>query len=395
VRRGTVAPEEFSPGLEGVVAGSSDICDIEEDRGGLLYRGYPIEELADGSTYEEVAYLLLMGRLPTAQELSVFAKQIAVARELPNEVVQMLRGVPRTAHPVDVLRTAISYLGAVDPDRSDSSQAGNIRKSIRLIAQTPMVMAAHYRIVHGKGVIEPDPMLSQGQQILHLLTGEIPDQCVARAMDVSLILYAEHEFNASTFAARVTASSLSDIHSAVVAATGSLKGPLHGGANEAVMQMLLEIKESDRAENWLEDRLRRKERVMGFGHRVLKRGDTRSNVIKRYSKELGERMGQKKWFQISELLERSMLKKKRLYPNLDFYTASAYYLMGLPISLYTPVFACSRMAGWCAHVIEQHEHNRLIRPRCLYSGPLRRPFVPLPKRGGEAADLRNAAERIS
>ncbi|HET6369590.1 MAG TPA: citrate/2-methylcitrate synthase, partial [Nitrospiria bacterium] len=199
-----MTPEAFSPGLEGVVAGSSDICDIEKDRGGLLYRGYPIEELADGSTYEEVAYLLLVGRLPTTQELSGFAKQIAVARELPAELLQFLRGIPRTVHPMDVLRTAISYLGAVDPDRSDSSQLGNIRKSIRLIAQTPMVMAAHHRIAHGRGVIEPDPRLSQSQQILYLLTGEPPDQSMARALDVSLILYAEHEFNASTFAARVT-----------------------------------------------------------------------------------------------------------------------------------------------------------------------------------------------
>jgi 2-methylcitrate synthase/citrate synthase II len=379
-----MAAEELSPGLEGVVAGRSDICDIEEDRGGLLYRGYPIEELAEGATFEEVAYLLLMGRLPTAWELSEFAKQISVARELPAELIQVLRGFPRSAHPMDVFRTAISYLGAVDPDRSDSSQAGNLRKSIRLIAQAPMVMTAHHRIVHGKAVIEPDPRLSQGQQILYLLTGELPDQSAARALDVSLILYAEHEFNASTFSARVTASSLSDIHSAIVAAIGSLKGPLHGGANEAVMHMLLEIKETDRAAGWLEERLRRKERIMGFGHRVLKRGDTRSIVIKRHAKELGERMCQKKWFQISELLEGLMLEKKGLYPNLDFYTASTYYLMGVPIPLYTPVFASSRMAGWCAHVIEQHEHNRLIRPRCLYTGPRRRPFVPLSRRGGQA-----------
>jgi 2-methylcitrate synthase/citrate synthase II len=372
-----MVPESYSPGLEGVIAGLSEICDIEEERGGLLYRGYPIGSLAESTSYEEVAHLLLAGELPTAKRLADFRREIAVARELPAELMKILKEVKHGADPMDVLRTAISYLGMVDPDRADSSHVANFRKSVRLLAQTPLILAAHHRFAHGKQSVDPDPKLSQAQQILYLLTGERPDDAMARALEVSLILYAEHEFNASTFAARVTGSSLSDLHAAITAAVGSLKGPLHGGANEAVMRMLLEIKEPERAEAYIRERLGRKERIMGFGHRVLKKGDARSEIMKNFARDLGERLGQKKWFKISEKIEHWMREKKGLYPNLDFYTASAYYLLGLPISLYTPIFACSRMAGWCAHVIEQHDHNRLIRPRCVYTGPGRREVIPL------------------
>ena len=372
--------KSYSEGLEGVVAGRSSICDIDEEGGGLCYRGYPIEELAQGATYEEVAFLLLSGHLPNRGELAEFSRQVSLSRELPPDCLQMLRALPRSAHPMDVLRTAISYLGTIDPDRSDSQAAANYQKSIRLLAQLPTILAAYQRMSQGQSPLPPDPDLSHAQQMLWLLFGEHKDEVVARALDVSLILYAEHEFNSSTFAARVTASSLSDLYSALTAAVGSLKGPLHGGANEAVMQMLLEIDDPESAEAWVVNRLNRKERIMGFGHRVLKKGDSRSDIIKTHSKGLGERLHQMKWFRISEQIERVMQERKGLLPNLDFYTASVYYLMGIPIPLYTPIFACSRIAGWTAHVLEQHEHNRLIRPRCLYTGPKRLPFVPLSQR---------------
>lgn len=372
--------EPYSPGLEGIVAGLSSICDIDEEKGGLHYRGYPIEVLADSASYEEVCYLLLAGHLPTPSELSTFSEQLATSRKLPDGLITLLHTIPDTVHPMDVLRTAVSYLGMMDPDTSDFSDTANFRKALRLLAQTPMILASHYRISKGKPLIDPNPELSQAQQILYYILGQCPKKEVARALEGSLILYAEHEFNSSTFVARVTASSLSDMHSAVTSAIGSLKGSLHGGANEAVMQMLLQIGAPEHAESWVMERLNRKERIMGFGHRVLKRGDSRSDIIKRYAKKLGKQVKEKKWIEISEIIERLLLLKKGMYPNLDFYTASAYYMMGIPIPLYTPIFVCSRMAGWCAHVMEQHSQNRLIRPRSRYIGPERRSFVPLSRR---------------
>lgn len=366
------------PGLEGVLAGESAICDVEETTGGLLYRGYPIGELAEQATFEEVAYLLLMGKLPNRKELSGFSEALARARTLSESARRFLKTVSPGANPMDFLRTAVSFLGLEDPDRSSNEHPANLRKAIRLIAQIPSLLAAFRSAPEAPP--EPDPGLSHAANLLYLITGRRPDPFSAKVMEVSLILYAEHEFNASTFAARVTASSLSDLHSAITSAIGSLKGPLHGGANEAVMKMLLEIGGIENAERFLHDRLSRKERIMGFGHRVLKTGDIRSDIIKRYARELGEKKNDRKWYDLSRWIEEKMAREKGLRPNLDFYSASAYYLLGLPIEFDTPLFVCSRIAGWSAHVLEQHDHNRLIRPRCRYTGPRDLRYLPIESR---------------
>jgi 2-methylcitrate synthase len=369
--------EKVYHGLEGVLAGESAVCDVDHDTGGLLYRGYRIEDLAEQASFEEVAVLLLTGTLPNQKGLSQFREALVAARPLPDRVIRFLEGLPPSANPMDVLRTGVSLLGVEDPDRDSNDHQANFRKGVRLIAQMPTLLAAFGR----RGELPSFmPDLSHAEHLLYLLTGVRPDPFSAKVMNVSLILYAEHEFNASTFAARVTASSLSDMHSAVTSAVGSLKGPLHGGANEAVMKMLLEIGSVENAEPYIRDRLSRKERIMGFGHRVLKGGDVRSDIIKRYAEALGERKKERKWFELSSRIEAIMRQEKNLYPNLDFYSASAYYLLGLPISFDTPLFVCSRISGWAAHVIEQHDHNRLIRPRCRYTGPRGLTYVPLEKR---------------
>jgi len=374
----TPPTEQVHSGLEGVLAGESAICDVEETTGGLFYRGYRIEDLAERASFEEVAYLLLMEKLPNRKELSDFREVLAQSRTLPEGTRRFLKSVPSTVNPMEFLRTAVSFLGLEDPDRGSNDHAANVRKATRLIGQIPSLLAA---FKNGTGEWPPsDPSLSHAANILYLLTGKRPDPFSAKVMDVSLILYAEHEFNASTFAARVTVSSLSDMHSGITSAIGSLKGPLHGGANEAVMKMLLEVGGIENAKQYVHARLTRKERIMGFGHRVLKGGDVRSDIIKRYSKELGEKKNDRKWFELSSRIEEMMRREKGLHPNLDFYSASAYYLLGLPIEFDTPLFVCSRISGWSAHVIEQHDHNRLIRPRCLYTGPRNLPFVPIESR---------------
>jgi 2-methylcitrate synthase/citrate synthase II len=372
--------EKVTPGLEGVLAGESAICDVDHETGSLLYRGYRIEDLAEQATFEEVAYLLLIGRLPNREELFRFSIDLRRARSLPERVVRIMREIPNSAHPMDALRTAVSMLGIEDPDAGSNDHPENFRKAIRLIAQIPTALAVFHAASKGKRPPAPDPTLSHAANLLYILTGAKPDPFSAKVMEVSLILYAEHEFNASTFAARVTVSSLSDIHSGVTSAIGSLKGPLHGGANEQVMEMLLRIGKLENVERYIGDHLARKERIMGFGHRVLKRGDVRSDIIKRYAKELGEKKKETKWYEMSSRIEEIMSKEKGLFPNLDFYSASAYYLLGLPVQLDTPLFVCSRISGWSAHVIEQLDHNRLIRPRCLYTGPRDLKYVPLESR---------------
>ncbi len=371
---------EYRPGLEGVPAGKSAICRVDHESGGLIYRGYLIHDLAAGASYEEVAYLLLYKRLPNKKEVEEFSAALLQARTLPGPVADLAARLPTgdggRADPMDLLRTGVSLLGALDPDRADNGHEANLRKSIRLIAQIPTLMALAFK---GPSRL-PLPSTSHAEHLLKLITGKEPSEEEVRAMNVSLILYAEHEFNASTFAARTVASSLSDLHSAVTAAIGSLKGPLHGGANERVMEMFLEIGEPERAEEWVKRRLANRERIMGFGHRVLKKGDARSDIIKEHARRLSEARGETKWFLISERIERLMREAKGLFPNLDFYTASTYYLLGIPIPLYTPLFVCSRVAGWCAHIIEQHDDNRLIRPRSLYTGPENSTFVPLDER---------------
>lgn len=373
----------YSPGLEGVLAGESAICQVDERDSGLRYRGYAIEDLAAGASFEEVAYLLLFGTLPTQLQVTRFAEQVAEASVLPNAAQELIRHAPPDAHPMDVLRTGVSVLGMTDPDGSASSRDANLRKATRLLAQIPLLIASAYRQRQGKQPIRCKTGGGYADHLLFLLTergGDDTARAMARLLNVSLVLYAEHEFNASTFAARVTASTMSDLHSAITAAIGALKGPLHGGANEAVAAMFCEIGTPDRAERWVREALANKRRVMGFGHRVLKQGDPRSLIIQRQAQALSRLCGDTRWYEMAATIDRIMQEEKGLYPNLDFYTAVAYLLMGIPRDWYTPVFVCSRITGWCAHAIEQQDHNRLIRPRALYTGPPPRSYVAIDRR---------------
>jgi 2-methylcitrate synthase/citrate synthase II len=373
----------YSPGLEGVFAGESALCQIDEGEAGLRYRGYAIGELAEQATFEEVAYLLLLGKLPTRKEVDDFTRHVQAESVLPGPVEAFIGVVPPTSHPMDLLRTGVSLLGMTDPEAGEVSHEANIRKSIRLLAQIPILVATAYRLAEGKRRIPPRPDLGFSANLLFLLTdrhGNDVATAMARLLDVSLILYAEHEFNASTFAARVTASTFADLHSAIATAIGTLKGPLHGGANEAVAAMLVEINGPESAERWVRRALAEKRRVMGFGHRVLRHGDSRSLIIQRHAEQLSRLCRDLRWYDTARIVAEVMQQEKGLYPNLDFYTAVAYLLMDIPRNLYTPVFVCSRIAGWCAHVIEQHDHNRLIRPRALYTGPPPQAYVPLDQR---------------
>ena len=373
----------YSPGLEGVFAGESALCQVDEGESGLRYRGYAVEDLANSAGFEEVAYLLLFGTLPTRKELDRFTEQIFAASLLSDPVQAFLRVMPPDAHPMDILRTGVSVLGMTDPDTADSSHEANLRKAIRLLAQIPLVIAFTYRHAQGKPMIWPKPGMSLADNLIWLLTDRHGDEithAMARLLNVSLILYAEHEFNASTFSARVTASTMTDLHSAITAAIGTLKGPLHGGANEAVAAMFCDIGTPDRAERWVRDALAEKRRVMGFGHRVLKKGDSRSLIIQRHAEALSRTCGDTRWYDMARIIDGIMQKEKGLFPNLDFYTAVAYLLMDIPRELYTPVFVCSRTAGWCGHVIEQQDHNRLIRPRALYTGPPPQTYVAIDRR---------------
>ncbi len=373
----------YSPGLDGVLAGETALCHVDEGEGGLRYRGYAVSELADKARFEEVAYLLLLGKLPTRRELQDFSTRLAASCILPGPVEAFLGVAPPAAHPMDILRTSVSLLGMTDPDSSDSSHDANVRKAIRLMAQIPLIVATAHRLANGKPPVEPQVGLSFAENLLFLLTDRRDDataNAMARVLDVSLTLYAEHEFNASTFSARVTASTMTDLHSAITSAIGTLKGPLHGGANEAVAEMFIEIASSERAEQWVRESLARKKRIMGFGHRVLKKGDSRSAIIQRHAESLSRICNNHRWYEIATTIDHVVQQEKGLCPNLDFYTAVAYLLMGIPRELYTAVFVCSRITGWCAHVIEQQDHNRLIRPRALYTGPMAMEYVPLDRR---------------
>ena len=373
----------YSPGLEGVIAGESALCLVDEGEAGLLYRGYPIRELAEHSTFEEVAYLLLFGHLPNQKELIEFSVDLVENAVFPRLLEVFLGAVPSSAHPMDIVRTGVSLLGMVDPDAADHSHDANVRKSVRLLAQLPLMVASSSRLVNGKPQIRPREDLSFAENLLYLLTGRVGDdqvKAMARVLGVSLTLYAEHEFNASTFAARVTASTMTDLYSAITSAIGALKGPLHGGANEAVAEMFLDIGSRERAEIWVREALEKKRRIMGFGHRVLKKGDARSVIIQQHAESLSRICGDHRWYEIATTVDQVMQNEKDIHPNLDFYTAVAYLLMGIPRALYTPLFVCSRVTGWSAHVIEQQDHNRLMRPRALYTGPSRREYVPLDRR---------------
>jgi citrate synthase len=371
-------PEEiYSPGLEGVIAGETAISTVS---GGLSYRGYSIEELARHGTFEEVAYLLLYGELPGAEQLDEFRKRLGAAAQVPPPIIEALRQMPAGTSPMDVLRTATSMLAHWDPDVADNSHAANVRKAERLLAQLPVVMAARHRIKQGKEPVPAESGRSLAANCLYMLFRADPSPGHIKAMDVSLILYAEHEFNASTFTARVIVSTLSDLHSGIAGAIGALKGPLHGGANEKVIDVLREVGTKQNAEPWIRAALARKEKVMGFGHRVYKDGDPRAVYLKELCGELAKETGNEELESMADVIQRVIWEEKKLPPNLDWPSARLYHYMGLPIELYTPLFVLSRVSGWSAHVIEQLDNNRLIRPRARYTGPARRPWLPVATR---------------
>ena len=369
-------------GLEGIVATTSGVCWIDGDAGVLSYRGIDIHELAARSNFEETTYLLWFGKLPTAEELKDFREELASSRKLESSVVAFLKGLPTTASPMEVLRTTVSLLSITDPDDTDSSHDANVRKCIRLTSQIAMVVAYFDRMRKGKDVVEPDQNLSHAGNFLWMLTGVKPIAEAEHAFDVALVLHADHELNASTFAARVIAATLSDVHSAMTGAIGALKGPLHGGANEAVMKLLYEIDAAgaDPVE-YVRDLLANKVKVSGFGHRVYKTEDPRATHLRRMSQELGAAAGNTRWYDMSEKIEGFVKGEKKLNANVDFYSASTYTTLGIDMDLFTPIFAVSRISGWAAHVIEQHDNNRLIRPRAEYTGPpYPAPYTPLNQR---------------
>ena len=358
-------------GLEDVVATTSAICYLDGDRGVLAYCGYDIHDLATSATFEEVCHLLWHRRLPTRAELGDVQSQLAAARQLPESIIRLMRSLP-PVDAMDALRTLSSALAHYDPEAADASPQAQYRKAVRLTAQTGSVVATWGRLKAGGGPIAPDPALGHAANFLYMLTGDRPSAIATRAFDVALVLHADHELNASTFAARVAAATLTDIYSAIVGAIGALKGPLHGGANADVMRLLLEIGENatgERVEEAIHARLARKEKIPGFGHRVYHTEDPRATHLRQMSRDLGKRTGHTSWFDMSERIEAIVKAEKKLNANVDFYSASTYYSLGIPIDLFTPIFAVSRVSGWTAHVLEQYANNRLIRPRAEYTGP--------------------------
>jgi 2-methylcitrate synthase len=368
-------------GLEGVVATSSKICYIEGNQGILSYFGYNIHTLADNATFEEVIYLLWNGKLPKKNELAEMKSALVAERELPDEIRNFLRNVPKDAQSMDVLRTAVSMLSLYDPLARDNSLGANVKKAVKLMARISTIVTDFDRLRNGKEVVPSDPNLGYAANFLYTLTGKRPDDVMERVFDVALILHADHELNASTFAARVTAATLSDIYSAVTSAIGALKGPLHGGANEDVIRMLLSTKSPDEAVEKVTEDLKKKVKVAGFGHRVYKTLDPRAIHLKKMSEEVGKRTGHTELYEKSSRVEQTVHDLKSLNANVDFYSASTYYSLGIPVDLFTPIFAVSRMSGWTAHILEQYRNNRLIRPRADYTGvPDGQRWVPLDQR---------------
>jgi 2-methylcitrate synthase/citrate synthase II len=376
----------YSPGLEGVIAGMSGLSQIDFENNILTYRGYNVQDLCDHASFEEVAYLLYNGELPAPSQLAQFQASLDNERAVPDAVYNVLRQLPADSEPMDWLKIAVATVVLFDPQASENGHEANVAKALRLTAKMPALVANGWRVIHGQSPTSPKPGLSTSAQFFYLLNGKEADEFFVKTLNTTLILYAEHGFNASTFTARVTVSTLSDLHSGVVSAIGALKGSLHGGANEEVMHMLLEIGDPANAEEWVRKRLTKtldnpRPRIMGFGHREYKKGDQRAQIVRQYTRELGRRLGDTRWSEISDTLEKYMLEEKGLYPNLDFPVSPAYYLMGLPIPLYTPIFVVSRVVGWCGHIIEQLDNNRIIRPTNIYNGPNRRDFLPLERRG--------------
>ncbi len=380
-----MAVDEAKPkaGLEDVVAATSAICYLDGDRGVLAYYGYDIHDLAKNATFEEVCYLLWHGRLPNRAELGDLQSQLAAARPVAEPILRLMKQLP-ASDGMDMLRTLTSALGQYDPEVNDGSPQAQYRKAVRLTAQMGSIVATYGRLQAGGGSIQPDPALGHAANFLYMLTGERPSALATRAFDIALVLHADHELNASTFAGRVAAATLTDIYSAIVGAIGALKGPLHGGANADVMRLLIEIGPEaapERVDEAIRAKLARKVKIPGFGHRVYNTEDPRATHLRRMSKDLGERAGNTRWFEMSRRIEALVTGEKKLFPNVDFYSASTYYTLGIPIDLFTPIFAVSRVSGWTAHCLEQYKNNRLIRPRTDYIGPpYPQSFLPLDQR---------------
>jgi citrate synthase len=372
-------------GLRDVVAAPSSICFIDGDKGILSYCGYNIHDLATNSNFEEVIHLLWHGRLPKRDELNALTAELAAQRSVPAGVIEMIRSFPKTAVPMDALRTAVSALAFDDPDGKDNSLEASRRKAVRLTAQIPTIVAAIDRLRKGAEPLEPKPELSHAANFLYLLNGREPLDVEARAFDIALILHADHEFNASTFAARVTAGTLADIYAATTSAIGALSGPLHGGANEQVMKMLLEVGSPDNVDRYVAEKFASGQKIMGIGHAVYRTEDPRATHLRKMSEEIGRRQGDTKWFEMSRRIEELAVaemesKGKKLRANVDFYSASTYYMLGIPMDLYTPIFAISRISGWTAHVLEQYANNKLIRPRAEYTGESNLTYKPIDER---------------
>jgi len=380
----TAPLEQYYPGLEGVISNETAIANIEgrQGAGGLEYRGYEIEDLAKSVSYEETAFLLLHGDLPNRNQLQEFRDRLLRARSIPGPLVDLYRAIPAQIHPMDVLRTSASVVAHFDPDVNapPTDHAANVRKAERLIAQFATAVAYRERIARGLDPIPPRDDLDHSANFLHMIHGTVPSETMRRAFDLSLVLYTEHELNASTFSGRVTVSTLSDLHSGIVAAIGTLKGSLHGGANEEAWKVLEQVGAPENAVAWIKDALARKERIMGFGHRVYKTGDPRARILKDYCTRLAAEIGDDRWERIAEPIEKAVTEQKKLPPNVDWPSARLYHYMGLDISIYTPIFAMARVAGWSAHIIEQLDHNRLMRPRARYTGPPNRAVTPLDRR---------------
>ena len=367
-------------GLEGVVAAETRLCDLDGAHGRLAYVGYDIDELARLASFEEVAYLLWQGELPKAAQLDGLTVQLTAAREIPRDVTQAFRLMPRNTDPMRALQAAVAMLGMHDPDATDNSHAANVRKAVRLTAQFATVICAHHRVRSGQEPVPAAAGLGHAANFLYMLTGQRPGPAAVKAFDASLTLYAEHELNASTFTTRTIVSTQSDMHSAVAGGVGALKGPLHGGAGEAVMRTLMEIGEVSNVDAFTQKALAEKRRLMGFGHRVYKAGDPRAAILRGMAEEACRQSGQFKWYEMAVRLHERIGAAKGLIPNVDFYSAPLFYSLGIPVDLFTPVIAAGRIAGWSANIIEQHDDNRLIRPRADYVGPARRAFLPVGQR---------------
>ena len=367
-------------GLEGTTAARTAISDVDGEQGRLIYQGIDIFELAGSSTFEETTYLIWNGKLPNVEQLGNLNARLSRNRRPPREVFDLIRNLPNDAAPMDTLRTAVSAMGLYDPDTGDESREANIRKAVRLVAQTPTLIAYIERSRNGQEIIEPREDLSLAANFLYMLSGEEPTPESAEEFDAALVLHVDHELNASAFTSRVISATLADMYSSVTGAIGALSGPSHGGANKRVMETLAEVGSPENAEEYVKDALVRGDRIMGFGHRVYKVMDPRAKILKVMSRNLGERHGNTKWFEISEIIEDTVIREKNIFPNVDFYSASFYHELGIATDLFPAVFAMSRMAGWTAHVLEQQADNRLIRPRAEYTGPRNVSYLPLEDR---------------